>query len=128
MNKQWRYRNGDKPFSVTEIEMPLGNINYISVSTIGLMRCHGVDGMVFDCDGDYDLRSHEPYSAYVLDDKVYVTDYKDNIPITAHWAGLDEHGNPSTFIEGGTSFTRMEGETVSWTYCEKIPPTTEENK
>jgi hypothetical protein len=119
MNKQWIYRNGDKPFNVTEIVMPLGSINYISVSTIGLMRCHGVDGMVFDCDGDYDLIPYEPYSDYVIDDNVNVWDDDDGDILSGHFAGLTTDGKPTIFHNGGTSFTRHSLDRYVWNFCEK---------
>jgi hypothetical protein len=127
MSKQWIYRNGDKPFGVAKIELPDGGVSYVSVTKSGRLVTHRPNGTLqaFANDG-FDLIPYEPYSDYELDDKVYVTDYESGIGIPAHWAGLDEDGRPTTFIEGGTSFTRMEGETVSWTFCKKAKPTTED--
>jgi hypothetical protein len=126
MSKQWIYRNGDKPFSVTKIELPDGGVQYISAHETGGIRVHFTDGSVFGGTGRYDLIPYEPYSDYVIDDKVYVTDYEGDLGSPSHWAGLDEQGRPTTFIEGGTSFTRMEGEIVTWTFCKKAKPTTED--
>jgi hypothetical protein len=126
MDKQWIYRNGDKPFSVTELELPNGEVQYVSVSNLGGMRFHPNNGKVFNGTGKYDLIPYEPYNDYEIDDEVYASDYESGIGNPAHWAGLDEDGRPTTFIEGGTSFTRIEGETISWTFCKKAKPTTED--
>ena len=119
MNKQWIYRNGEKPFSVTEILMPLGTINYASVSNIGGMFFHDFDGVVFDVNGNHDLFPYEPYSDYEIDDKVNCWDDKNDEVGWGHFAGLDNHGKPTTFHKGGTSFTRSSIQRHSWKFCEK---------
>ena len=124
MNKQWIYRNGEKPFSVTDIELPSGKLQYISVSELGVLRVHVSSGVAFNRNGNfdlhpYDLIPYEPYSEYVIDDVVYVGDFKDDELMPAHWSGLDENGKPTTFINGGTSFTRSKEETIYWKFCEK---------
>ena len=120
MNKQWIYRNGEKPFSVTEIELPSGQVRYVSVTCTDSLRTHGSDGRAppMSC-CDHDLIPYEPYSEYVIDDVVYVGDFKDDELMPAHWSGLDENGKPTTFINGGTSFTRSKEETIYWKFCEK---------
>jgi hypothetical protein len=119
MNKQWIYRNGDKPFSVTEIVMPDGSMCFTSVHVQGFLMLHYSNGKVLDVSRDLDLIPYEPYSDYEIDDKVYVTDFKDGISQPAYWAGLDKHGNATAFINGGTSFTRSKEDINSWLYCEK---------
>jgi hypothetical protein len=122
MNKQWIYRNGDKPFSVTEIELPDGEFYLVSIAIDCVARNHYVSGNVrrtFDSSG-FDLIPYEPYSDYVIDDKVNVTDFKDNDSIQAHWSGLDENGKPTTFAGGKTSFTSSEDDQLYvWNFCEK---------
>jgi hypothetical protein len=123
MNKQWIYRNGDKPFSVTEIELPSGKLQYISVSELGGLRVHSSKGVVFTGNGNFDLHSYdlipyEPYSAFKIDDEVYVKDTAHQYQqICGHFAGVNGNGQPTTFVGGRTSFT--EKETVHWLYCEK---------
>jgi hypothetical protein len=120
MNKQWIYRNGEKPFSVTEIKSPFGGVQYVSVSSNNGVRIHDVTGEGFAAvHGSFDLIPYEPYSDFKIDDKVNVTDFKDGDPIQAHWSGLDEDGRATAFINGGTSFTRSKDETIYWKFCEK---------
>jgi hypothetical protein len=124
MSKQWIYRNGDTPFSVTAIEIPDGEVCYVSVTKSGTLVTHRPNGTLWAYSEDgYDLIPYEPYKDYVLNDVCLVTDYKGDLGNLAHWAGLDEEGRPTTYIEGGTSFTRRKDETVYWKYCKKIPPT-----
>ena len=119
MSKQWIYRNGEKPFSVTEIKAPEGYTQYVSMSGNNIMRTHGIDGYTFFGPSNHDLIPYEPYSDFKIDDKVYVTDFKDGISQPAYWAGLDKHGKATAFIKGGTSFTRNKGDVNSWNFCEK---------
>jgi hypothetical protein len=120
MNKQWIYRNGEKPFSVTEIYAPNGDMKHISISRDNRMTTHNKNGLILEDFGTaYDLIPCEPYADFKIDDEVYVTDFKDGDPIQAHWSGLDEDGKPTTFINGGTSFTRSKEETIYWKFCEK---------
>ena len=124
MNKQWIYRNGDKPFSVTEIELPSGKLQYISVSELGGLRVHSYKGVVFTGNGNFDLHSYdlipyEPYSDYVIDDEVNGWDDEDNLVTSGHFAGLTEDGKPTTFHLGGTSFTRHLLQRDAWNFCEK---------
>ena len=118
MIKQWIYRNGDKPFTVTEIAMPDGSMCFASVQVQGFLRFHYSTGKVLEGSRDLDLFPYEPYSDYEIDDKVYVSDLKeDSDPLPAYFAGLSKTGNPTTFLDGRTSFT--ENTTVPWLYCEK---------
>jgi hypothetical protein len=120
MIKQWIYRNGDKPFSVTEIVMPGGEMRYVSATKSHGLRTHRTDGSILAHGyNELDLIPYEPYADFKIDDKVNVTDFKDNDPIQAHWSGLDENGRPTTFTNGGTSFTRSKEETIYWKFCEK---------
>jgi hypothetical protein len=119
MNKQWIYRNGDKPFSVTEIVMPDGSMCFTSVHVQGFLMLHYSSGKVLEVSRDLDLIPYEPYSDYVIDDEFYVTDFKDGISQPAYWAGLDQHGKAAFFINGGTSFTRNKDQTIYWKYFEK---------
>jgi hypothetical protein len=123
MIKQWIYRNGDKPFSVTEIVMPDDDTVLLSVSKIGVIRNHFSGGIeICSEDNQYDLIPYEPYADFKIDDEVYVTDFKDGISQPAYWAGLDKHGKATAFIKGGTSFTRNKGDVNSWNFCEKRAP------
>ena len=120
MNKQWIYRNGEKPFSVTEIVMTDGEVCYVSVTENEGIFIHQSDGkiMIRSC-SVYDLIPYEPYSDYEIDDKVYVKDtsaYKYQ-QVCGHFAGVNKNGQPTTFVDGRTSFT--EKETLHWLYCEK---------
>ena len=120
MNKQWIYRNGEKPFSVAKIYAPNGDMKHISISKDSRMITHNKNGLILEDFGTaYDLIPYEPYSDYVIDDVVYVGDFKDDELMPAHWSGLDENGKPTTFINGGTSFTRSKEETIYWKFCEK---------
>jgi hypothetical protein len=119
MSKQWIYRNGDKPFSVTEIKSPFGASFYISMSSGGTLHNHFTSGINMGVITIYDLIPYEPYSDFKIDDEVNVTDFKHGDPIPAHWSGLDKHGRATAFINGGTSFTRSKDETIYWKFCEK---------
>jgi hypothetical protein len=119
MNKQWIYRNGDRPFSVTEIEIPNGNVRLLSVSNNGVLRDYFCDGRQRQLEShEYDLIPYEPYSDFKIDDKVYVKDTAHQYQqICGHFAGVNENGQPTTFINGRTSFTGAEA--VRWNFCEK---------
>jgi hypothetical protein len=118
MNKQWIYRNGEKPFSVTEIELPNGNVRLLSVSNNGVLRDYFCDGLQKQLlIHEYDLIPYEPYADFKIDDKVYVWDFKGGVKMAAHWSGLNQNGQPTVFLGGCTSFT--EHGTNSWNFCEK---------
>ena len=118
MNKQWIYRNGDKPFSVTEIAMPDGSMCLTSVQVQGFLRFHYSTGKVLEGSRDLDLFPYEPYADFKIDDEVYVKDTAHQYQqICGHFAGVNGNGQPTTFVDGRTSFT--EKETVRWNYCEK---------
>jgi hypothetical protein len=122
MIKQWIYRNGEKPFSVTEIERPDGEIFFTSVSKDSVIFNHNPLGerTNYSINYAYDLIPYEPYTDFKIDDEVYVSDFKDNDPIQAHWSGLDENGKPTTFAGGKTSFTSSEDDQLYvWNFCEK---------
>jgi hypothetical protein len=120
MNKQWIFRNGEKPFSVTETVMPLGTINHVSVSNTGGMRFHNPDGVVFNGNVDFDLIPYEPYSDYENGNEVYVHDGDDE-PQAAYFFGLDKNGNPLTYPSGTSPFTWVaaDGPMSPWDYCYK---------
>jgi hypothetical protein len=117
MNKQWIYRNGEKHFSVTEIKMPNGSRQYTSVTKEGGMRWHSNDGEGFD--HKHDLIPYEPYADFKIDDKVYSWDDENGEVGCGHFAGLTADGKPTTFRDGGTSFTRHHLERFEWNFCEK---------
>jgi hypothetical protein len=121
MNKQWIYRNGDKPFSVTEIKSPFGGVQYVSVSSNNGVRIHDVTGEGFaGVHGSFDLIPYEPYSDFKHGDKVYVHD-GDNLPIAAYFRGLNCSGDPLTYPNGTSPFTwrTLDGDMTPWDYCEK---------
>jgi hypothetical protein len=117
MNKQWIYRNGDKPFSVTEIKMPNGSTQYTSVTKEGGMRWHSNDGEGFD--HKHDLIPYEPYADFKIDDEVHCWNDENGIVTSAHFSGLNSKGRPTTFTMGGTSFTRHSLQVNAWIFCEK---------
>ena len=120
MIKQWIYRNGEKPFSVTEIEMTNGSVQFVSVSlSDGIKTHYSYHALLIAHDKEiaYDLIPYEPYSDFKIDDEVYVWDVKDGFKIAAHWSGLNENGQPTVFIYGRTSFTGEASE--RWNFCEK---------
>jgi hypothetical protein len=121
MNKQWIYRNGDKPFSVTEIELPDGEFYLVSIAIDCVARNHYVSGNVrrtFDSSG-FDLIPYEPYSDYVINDEVNCWNDDDGDILSGHFAGLTTDGKPTIFHNGGTSFTRHPTQRSSWNFCEK---------
>ena len=94
-------------------------MQYVSMSVNNQMRSHRTDGETYIGRCDYDLIPYEPYSDYVIDDKVYVKDYEeDGDPWPCHFAGLDINGRPTVFCHGFSSFTTS-GETVAFNFCEK---------
>jgi hypothetical protein len=117
MNKQWIYRNGDKPFSVTEIAMPDGSMCFTSVQVQGFLRFHYGTGKVLEGSRDLDLFPYEPYADFKIDDKVNVWDDEDDLVTSGHFAGVNKNGQPATFTNGRTSFTGSG--TNSWNFCEK---------
>jgi hypothetical protein len=122
MNKQWIYRNGDKPFSVTEIVMPDGSMCFTSVHVQGFLMLHYGSGKVLEVGRDLDLIPYEPYSDYVIDDKVNMSDVENCSIGSGHFAGLTDDGKPTTFRDGGTSFTRKPRDRWEWNFCEKAAP------
>jgi hypothetical protein len=120
MNKQWIYRNGERPFSVTEIVMPYDQLRYVSVTNNEVLRTHYSDGqvMVNSCN-IHDLIPYEPYADFKIDDKVNTWDDENGEVGCGHFAGLDKHGKATTFYNGGTSFTRHATQRYSWNFCEK---------
>ena len=121
MSKQWIYRNGDKPFSVTEIVMTDGEVCYVSVTENEGIFIHQPDGkiMIRSC-SVYDLIPYEPYSDYEINDNVHCWNDKGNGIVTSgHFAGLNNEGRPTTFTMGGTSFTRHSLDRYVWNFCEK---------
>jgi hypothetical protein len=119
MNKQWIYRNGEKPFSVTEIKSPFGASFYISMSSGGTLHNHFTSGINMGVITIYDLIPYEPYADFNIDDEVYVKDTEeDNNPLPAHFARLDKDGKPTVFSHGCTSFTAS-NLTLAWNFCEK---------
>jgi hypothetical protein len=122
MNKQWIYRNGEKPFSVTEIVMTDGEVCYVSVTENEGIFIHQPDGkiMIRSC-SVYDLIPYEPYGDYEIDDEVYASDKEnDQNNLPRHFAGLNGEGKPTTFDGGQTSFTTsIERYVSSWNFCEK---------
>jgi hypothetical protein len=124
MSKQWIYRNGDKPFSVTEIELPDGEFYLVSIAIDCVARNHYVSGNVrrtFDSSG-FDLIPYEPYLDYVIDDEVYCWDISEEIKQPGHFGGLSNNGKPTAFFDGGTSFTKNKFERNEWNFCEKRAP------
>jgi hypothetical protein len=119
MNKQWIYRNGDKPFSVTEIELPCGGFDIISVVKSGYVIQHTALGKRTNNEDEFDLIPYEPYGDYVIDDEVHCWNNEQSIVESGHWAGLNSEGRPTTFTLGGTSFTRHSLQVVAWFFCEK---------
>jgi hypothetical protein len=121
MNNQWIYRNGERPFSVTEIVRPDGEIWLVSTSLLGGIRMHYPSGTIFmrNKESDYDLIPYEPYSDYVIDDNVNVWDDDDGDILSGHFAGLTTDGKPTIFHNGGTSFTRHSLDRYVWNFCEK---------
>jgi hypothetical protein len=119
MSKQWIYRNKNKPFSVTEILLPNGEIFLTSVHKTGAMIHHNPTGDRINYSGNHslDLILYEPYKDYKIDDKVYCGDSVNSISTAGHFSKVNKYGQPTTFINGRTSFT--EKETVFWNYCEK---------
>jgi hypothetical protein len=120
MNKQWIYRNGEKPFSVTEIVMTDGEVCYVSVTENEGIFIHQPDGkiMIRSC-SVYDLIPYEPYSDYEIDDKVNCWDISEEIKQPGHFGGLSNNGKPTAFFDGGTSFTKNKFERNEWNFCEK---------
>ena len=125
MNKQWIYRNGEKPFSVTEIIAPGGYVQYVSMSIDNQMRNHLTDGKTYiGCCG-YDIIPYEPYIDYEINDQVYGRHIENEKTTAGHFAGLNSDGKPTTFHNGGTSFTRHSLSVDTWSFCEKIEPAIE---
>jgi hypothetical protein len=120
MDKQWRYRNGDKPFGVAKIELPDGGVSYVSVTKSGRLVTHRPNGTLqaFANDG-FDLIPYEPYSDFKIDDKVHGWNEKPGQVESGHFAGLTDDGRPTTFHWGGTSFTRLSLQRNAWNFCEK---------
>jgi hypothetical protein len=119
MNKQWIYRNGDKPFSVTDIVMPDGSMCFTSVHVQGFLMLHYSNGEVLKVNRDLDLIPYEPYADFKIDDAVNMYDVENSEVGCGYFAGLTPDGKPTTFRDGGTSFTRGPLERYEWNFCEK---------
>jgi hypothetical protein len=124
MNKQWIYRNGEKPFSVTEIVMPDGEIFFTSVRKDGYLFNHNPAGGLrhYSVNNSFDLIPYEPYSDFKIDDAVYVSNSKIvGRETPRHFAGLSDDGRPVAFPGGLTSFTHKPSDCglITWQFCEK---------
>jgi hypothetical protein len=120
MNNQWMYRNGERPFSVTEIYAPAGYHQYVSVNDDSCMRIHDTDGTAFIGSSLYDLIPYEPYADFKINDEVHCwNDAGNGIITSGHFAGLNSEGRPTAFTMGGTSFTRHSLQVNAWFFCEK---------
>jgi hypothetical protein len=121
MNKQWIYQNGEKPFSVTEIESPLGDSILLSMSYCGGVSIHNTDGKNH-LGHPLDLIPYEPYSEFKIDDTVNGWDDESGEVTSGHFAGLTLDGKPTMFAFGGTSFTRYYHQRIAFNFCEKAAP------
>jgi hypothetical protein len=108
MNKQWIYRNGQIPFSVTDIELPSGIVFFTSVSINGFVFDHNSHGerRGFSDINDYDLIPYEPYADFKINDEVYSRDSVHDDWLRGHFAGL-VNGKPTVFVFGKSLFTSM---------------------
>jgi hypothetical protein len=106
MSKEWIYRNGETPFSVTEIEQPAGYSQYVSVTDDNCMRMHRQTGEAFLGTCLYDLIPYEPYADFKIDDEVYSRDSVHDDWLRGHFAGL-VNGKPTVFVFGKSLFTSM---------------------
>jgi hypothetical protein len=123
MNKQWIYRNGETPFSVTEIVMPDGEVRYVSVTLDECLIPHYPNGGVKELfSNKYDLIPYEPYADFKMDDEVKGWDHDDGLITSGHFAGLTLDGKPTMFALGGTSFTRYYHQRIAFNFCEKAAP------
>jgi hypothetical protein len=67
MSKQWIYRNGQIPFSVTEIEGTDGQVRYASITKDNTLKGHYPGGQHSNlCKSDHDLI---PYKKAKKEDK-----------------------------------------------------------
>jgi hypothetical protein len=108
MNKQWIYRNGEMPFSVTKIVMPNGEIFLTSVRKDGYLFNHNPTGGLrhYSVNNSYDLIPYEPYADFKIDDEVYSRDSVHDDWARGHFAGL-VNGKPTVFVFGKSLFTSM---------------------
>jgi hypothetical protein len=124
MSKQWIYRNGNKPFGVTEIKKPRTNDFWIiAVDEDSYITHHSKNGLRLNVIGHdpFDLIPYEPYSDYKINDEVYGRDDERDEGKNAHFARLSDDGRPQTFPGGLTSFTYrpLNCGLVTWNFCEK---------
>lgn len=82
-------------------------------------RQWSVNGNYMDEPTESDLIEISPYEDFKIDDKVLVWDgfQSEKYKTKAHFAGIDEDGNPMTWNNGQTSFTSTYK--TEWNFCIK---------
>ena len=121
-NKKYRLRNGNKYQFLTDERSDPQNIVGLRCLKDGtkLLVLHYPDGRYFTCElSEYDLVEVTPYDDFRIDDPVWAYASNGDQKEQRHFAGVSVNGNPMTFSNGGTSWTRNKWETEEWEFVEK---------
>lgn len=65
-----------------------------------------------ESDSNFDLVEASSYADWPIDAPIWVRDFCDWYP--RHFAGVDDGGNPLSWMNGQTSFTNRDRETIAW--------------
>lgn len=125
MDKKYKTREG-RPVKILCIDR---NHRYypviaLTIDKTGTILCCTEEGK-FQLLGEEkscnDLVEVSPYEDFKIDDPVMVTDYKD-LWYPRYFAGVSKDGKPMAFIDGATSWSAGDDNTVFWNYCRRPTP------
>ena len=112
---KYKYRNGEIPFSVTEVETPTGR-HIVSISASGNTWWHDKDGKYANLsrtESDKDLIEVSPYDHIKKGDRVLAGPHKYR-RIFSH---VSKEGAACCFAQGRTEWSSC-GETSRWSHVE----------
>ena len=133
MGKNYRTRDGHS-VRVLCVDANLGDTNRVD-PVVAIIRDteHGDRLVSMSASGKwnadltsscYDLIEVGPYDDFKIDEPVMVSDVHDINFVPQHFAGVAPDGKPTTWQNGGTSWTTTSS--IRWRYCRR--PTPEELK
>ena len=128
IDKKYRTRNGLAVEIFKVIKGPYPNDNRVLGAIIDTKGIY--TPVTWNTEGSYwvipnhasDLIEVSPYGDFKIDDKVLV--WNDMVGCTEkrkrYFAGVNEYGRPTTFVNGATSWTASSDCRTHWDNCEKF--------